>query len=184
MQTQDTYNRGGLIAFIFSMTFSLVFFAYIGLIHPGIDLKEVPTEALSNDLAGAGDGSKPAVAAVDISKIQTPWEPNEAMVAHGAMVYKANCAVCHGDKGLGDGPAGQALVPPPRNFVEGKWKQGGDSISLYKTIAEGVPGSSMVSFKHLPKADRFAVIQFIHSITKNKIEDDPAKLAAFAKTAE
>ncbi|MGE0763593.1 MAG: cytochrome c [Bdellovibrionales bacterium] len=182
MQTQDTYNRGGLIAFIFSMAFSLAFFAYIGLMHPGIDLKEVPTEALGGaEQAVAGTA---APAAADMSKIEKPWEPNDAVAAHGAVVYKNTCAVCHGDKGMGDGPAGAALVPPPRNFVEGKWKQGGSSIELFTTLEKGIPGTSMVAFAHLPLADRWAMVQFIRSITKNKVADDAAKLEAFAKTAK
>lgn len=178
MQTQDTYNRGGLIAFLFSMAFSLLFFVYVGLMHPGIDLKEVSAEALSGGPAVAGGQAKPAI---DVSKIEKPWEPNEDMVAYGAKVYKANCAACHGDTGMGDGPAGKAIGA--RNFVEGKWKQGGDSVSLYTTLQKGVPGTSMVSFGHLPKADRWAMVQFIHSITKNKVADDAAQLEAFAKTA-
>ena len=34
-------------------------------------------------------------------------------------------------KGLGDGPAGMSLNPRPRNFVEGKWKVGGDSVNRF-----------------------------------------------------
>jgi uncharacterized membrane protein len=35
------YNRGGYIAFMFSMAFTIVFFIYIAFIHPGVDLKEI-----------------------------------------------------------------------------------------------------------------------------------------------
>ena len=37
---QDQHNQGGMIAFIFSMVFVLVFFIYIVAIHPGVDLNE------------------------------------------------------------------------------------------------------------------------------------------------
>ncbi len=182
MQTNDTYNRGGMIAFVFSMVFSLVFFFYISLMHQGINLKEIPEEAMSGG-SPSGEGAA-AVAAVDISKIEKPWEPNDDMVTHGAKIYKANCTACHGDKGAGDGPAGMALIPPARNLIEGKWKKGGDSIALYKTLHDGIEGTSMAAFKHLPKQDRWALVQFIHSITKNKVADDAAKLEAFAKSAD
>jgi mono/diheme cytochrome c family protein len=33
-----------------------------------------------------------------------------------ANVYAQKCAACHGDNGKGDGPAGQAMVPPPAPF--------------------------------------------------------------------
>ena len=33
-----------------------------------------------------------------------------------ADLYSEKCAACHGDKGNGDGPAGQAMTPPPQPF--------------------------------------------------------------------
>jgi len=176
-ENTDTYNRGGYIAFLFSMIFSFLFFIYVALIHPGIDLKEIPAEAKVQT-----EGQ--AAPAGDVSSIDKPWEPNEAMVARGKAVFQQNCTACHGQEGKGDGPGAAGLVPPPRNLVEGKWKQGGDSISLYKTIAGGIPGSSMVGFAHLPGKDRWGLVQFIHSITTNKSADDSAKLEEFAKTAK
>ncbi len=178
---KDVYNRGGYIAFLFSMAFSLAFFAYISFFHKGVDLKEVKVqEPVETTLAEGSDAPK----AVDVSKIEKPWLDNEDMVTHGSKVYSTNCAVCHGPKGEGDGPAGKALNPPPRNFVEGKWTVGGDSISLYKTIKDGLPSTSMASFAHLPVVDRWALVQFIHSVTKNRIKDDPKKLEAFATSAK
>lgn len=176
----DSYNRGGYIAFLFSMIFSLGFFVYITVVHKGINLKEIP-EQQSADISVAG-GAAPK--AVDVTKIEKPWAENEDMVAHGKTVYANNCAVCHGPNGAGDGAAGAALNPPPRNFIEGKWKKGGDSIGLFGVLQNGIPGSSMASFGHLPVADRWSLVQFIRSITKNKVKDDPAKLEAFAKTAK
>lgn len=177
----DSYNRGGYIAFLFSMVFSLGFFVYVTVIHPGINLKEVPETApgVEQTLAG-GEAAK----AVDVSKVEKPWVENADMAAHGAKVYATNCAVCHGPKGAGDGAAGASLNPPPRNMIEGKWKVGGDSIALFKTLHDGIPGSSMAAFAHLPVLDRWALVQFVRSITQNKIKDDPAKLEAFAKTAK
>ncbi|MCZ7582047.1 MAG: c-type cytochrome [Deltaproteobacteria bacterium] len=36
--------------------------------------------------------------------------------AKGKAVYLQYCAACHGESGKGDGPAGAALNPKPRNF--------------------------------------------------------------------
>lgn len=184
MQDSDKHNRGGMIAFVFSMVFSLVFFVWISFLHQGIDLKEVPAEATQ----AAGDAkSAGAATGFDINKVEKPWVTDEKVAAYGATVFKANCAVCHGDGGMGDGPAGKSLQPPPRNLVEGKWKAGGDSISLFNTIKNGlqVDGkpTAMAPFGHLPVKDRWALVQYIHSITKNKVPDNEAKLDAFAKGA-
>lgn len=175
----DSYNRGGFIAFLFSMVFSLGFFIYIVGIHPGVDLKEVaPTTGPEQTIA-----TKP-LKDVDVSKIDKPWVKSDDMAMHGQKVFGNVCAVCHGSKGLGDGPAGMSLNPKPRNLKEGKWKQGGDSISLYKTLQAGIPGSSMASFAHLPAIDRWGLVQYIRSITDNAGADDDAKLEAFAKDAK
>ena len=175
---RDEYNRGGFIAIMASVAFCLVFFIYIAFIHPGIDLKEVPEEVAGP--AGLAGGAP----AVDVSAIANPWETNEALVAHGEKVFKTTCSICHGATGLGDGAAGASLQPPPRNLVEGKWKKGGTSVELFTTLAEGIPNTSMASFKHLAKNDRWGLVQYIRSITKNKPADDAAKLAAFGAKAE
>ncbi len=175
----DSYNTGGFYAFLFSMVFSLGFFVYVVMIHPGVDLKEVSPKAVEQTIAGA-----PAAKVVDVSKIDNPWVESEDMAIHGAKIFANVCAACHGPKGAGDGPAGMSLVPKARNLIEGGWKQGGDSISLFKTLQTGVPGGSMAPFGHLPVKDRWGLVQFIRSITKDKPNDDAAKLEAFAKTAK
>ena len=42
-QTYDygDYNRGGMLAFSFSMVVTLAFFVYVSFIHSGVDLKEI-----------------------------------------------------------------------------------------------------------------------------------------------
>lgn len=183
---QDNYNRGGFIAFVGSVVFSLAFMAYISLFHKGIDLKEVQQDqvaaAVNNPGGAAAPNGEPADA--DVSKVEKPWISSPEMIAHGRHVFLTNCAMCHGQHGMGDGPAGASLNPHPRNFVEGKWKQGGRTQDLFKTLITGVPGSGMVSFKALPKIDRWSLVHYIRSITHNKVPDDAKALEAFAKTAE
>jgi mono/diheme cytochrome c family protein len=175
---RDQYNHGGMIAFLFSMAFVFLFFIYIVAIHPGVDLKEniqEPVDQSAQPLAEAD---------VDVSKVAEPWVPNDDMVKHGKKLFAQNCAMCHGPAGLGDGPAGQALNPKPRNLVEGPWKKGGGFIGLFHVVTEGIPGSSMASYAHFKPVDRWALVQFINSITKAKVSEDPAKVAEFAKTAK
>ena len=182
MSSPDSYNRGGFYAFLFSMAFSLCFFVYVAVIYPGINLREVP-EATA---AGTTEANPPTAAtSVDISKVTNPWVSSDDMIAYGKNIFQNNCAICHGTSGMGDGPAGKSLVPPPRNLVEGKWKRGvGSEIDIFTTVKEGLPGTSMAPFGHLPIMDRWAVVHYVRSITKNKKNADSKKVEEFAKTAK
>ena len=170
----DQHNHGGLLAFIFSLVFVGAFFIYIVAIHPGVDLGENV-----RDPVGAQ-----AEAAFDPTSVKEPWVANADMAKAGKKLFAQNCATCHGNEGKGDGPAGAALNPKPRNLVEGPWKKGGGFIGLYTVLLEGLPGGNMVSFKHLKPAERWALVQFIDSITNAKVKEDSAKVSAFGKTAQ
>lgn len=173
----DQHNNAGLMAFIFSLAFVGVFFIYIVFVHPGVDLGE-------NVKDPAKMSAQPVVAEVDVSKIAEPWVANPDMVAHGKKLFSQNCAMCHGNEGKGDGAAGQGLNPRPRNLVEGPWKKAGGFIGWFTVVTEGLPGSSMAAYGHLKPVDRWALVQFIDSITNAKVKEDAAKVAAFAKSAK
>ena len=63
----------------------------------------------------------------------------------GAEVFKTNCELCHGPQGHGDGPAGQALDPHPRNLAQLQTQA--DDDFLFWRIREGKPGTPMVAWK-------------------------------------
>lgn len=177
-EQKDTHNHGGLIAFLFSMAFVFAFFFYTVVIHKGVDLGEKVVDP--NAPATTADG-KPAF---DIAKVAEPWVTSEELVAYGKKLFNTNCAMCHGPEGKGDGPAGQGLNPRPRNLVEGNWTKGAGKIAHFKVLSEGIPGTSMASYAHFKPADRWALVNFIESITQNKGKDEPAQVAEFAKTAK
>lgn len=174
---QSGYNKGGMIAFVFSMAITSVFFIYVAFFSGGVDLKEVsPEQGAAQTVAGAAEAPK----AVDISNVQEPWMPSEDMIAAGHQLYKTNCAMCHGNEGKGDGPAGASLNPHPRNLVEGKWKFGGGRLGLMKVLHDGIPGTSMQAYAHMPVNQRWAIVHYINSITENKVADNDAEVAAKA----
>ena len=170
MSQKDYHNSGGLLALLGSLVFVFVFFIYIVYVNKGVDLAENVTEP-----------AKPGAVQFDLASVKEPWVANEEVVAAGAKIYKANCAVCHGAKG--DLVGG---IPNARNLVEGQWTQGSGMISHYKVLQNGIPGTQMVSFKAtLKPSERGALVQFIDSITKNKpANEKPEDVAAFAATAD
>ena len=73
-------------------------------------------------------------------------EKGEIPAAGGAVLspeqrYEQLCATCHGSAGDGNGPAGQALNPKPRNFTDVAWQNATDDGRIHKVIKEG--GSSV-----------------------------------------
>ena len=179
---QRHYNKGGMLVFIASMIVTLGFFAVVCFIGKGIDLHEVKDPvAGSPDMKAAGAEAAPKK--LDFSQIKEPWVSSPELVAEGEQVFKNTCAMCHGNEGKGDGPAGASLNPKPRNLVEGKWKKGGTSLGIFDVISNGIPGSSMAPWKgSVSVGDRWALVHFVRSITKNKVPDDDAKLKQTAPT--
>ena len=170
--SHNSYNKYGLYFFTGTVVFSSLWAVFFLVFKNSIDLGEYDKNSrpqISQDESWSEEEKA------------KPWIPTDRLKAHGAKVYKAQCALCHGAKGLGDGTPG--LVPPPRNLVEGDWQLGGSSKALFSTLQKGIEGTSMVSFKHLPKQDRWALVHYIRSITNNKVPDSAKELEEFAVKA-
>lgn len=90
----------------------------------------------------------------------------------GRRVYETYCIGCHGQAGLGDGPAAEFLNPKPRNFVNGAYKffhfgEPGplpSDESLRLTIRNGLPGSAMPAFPLLADQEVQDVETYIKSL--------------------
>ncbi len=178
---QNDYNKGGMIAFLFSMVFTIGFFVYVVFVNKGIDLKEVadiqPGDAGQTVAQDTAAGPQKIA---NIASVKEPWIATAELTEHGHAVFLINCAMCHGNGGKGDGPAGMSLNPKPRNLVEGKWIKSGDSLGLFDTATSGIAGTSMAAFGHLAVGDRWAIVHYIRSITENKVPDDETQLKAKA----
>lgn len=163
----DDFNKGGMVIFVLGMTVVGLFILYISFIHPGVDLGEQNQEALRLIALPAGDS--------------TPWVSTAGQVIQGGSLYATYCAMCHGPKGLGDGLAGSAMKPAPRNIVTGQWTQDGSPLGLYQTVSMGISGTAMAAYGHLSMGDRWAIVHFLSSITNNKVPNDQTKLEEFIK---
>jgi len=110
-------------------------------------------------VTGVALGASPA-------KVAAP-RPTPELVAKGKVAYTNTCAVCHGEKGDGNGVAGASLNPKPRDLrvkdlkVGAHYKNGGKPEQLFKTISEGLPGTAMVSFGAQSEEDRWAMVYYI-----------------------
>lgn len=98
-------------------------------------------------LAACGGGSSETATfdavPADYAGATNPLGPDAA--AAGAEVFATNCASCHGPEGHGDGPAGAALDPAPKNLPEIASQVGDDY--LYWRVNTGKEGTAMVAWK-------------------------------------
>lgn len=165
----DHHNQVGLYAFLGSLGFVFVFFFYIVFINKGVTLDEKISDPVP---AGA--------AKFDLASVKEPWSPNPEVATAGQKLFLQNCAACHGQQGNLVGGIATA-----RNLVEGQWKMGNGMLAHFKVLQNGIAGSQMVSFKAvLNPTERWAVLNYIETLTKNKSADKAEDIATFAKTAD
>lgn len=183
---QNSYNKMGMFTFVLSMVASLGVLIYVSFLSGGIDLKEVPEATKTEQKVPAAPETAPAGEKTEPKKDgaanDKPWVPTQASIARGAELFAQNCVSCHGKEGLGNGPAGENLSPRPRNLVEGNWKYGGTRLGLMQVLEKGSPGSAMQSYSYLALNDRWSLVHYVRSITKNQIADTDADVAAVATT--
>ncbi len=136
-----------------------------GYTVPDIDLSEF------KQIEKKKGGVKPAI---DLAMLK---KSDKDEIEKGKELFVRNCSACHGTEGKGDGPAGAALNPKPRDFTKlENWTNGPDIFNLYKTIQEGVPGTGMTAYEFLPPTDRIAIIHFIRTLANYpEITDDQIK---------
>lgn len=97
----------------------------------------------------------------------------DPVIARGQQVYARACEPCHGVNGDGNGIAARELAPKPRDFTAGVYKfrttRSGSiptTDDLRRTVAAGIPGTSMPAWKGLlSEADRDAVIAYLETLS-------------------
>lgn len=83
---------------------------------------------------------------------------NDPAVARGAVVFKANCAVCHGENGKGNIELGS------KNLTDGIWLYGGDKATIMQTIAQGRGGVMPAWGTRLPTSTIKALTVYVHTL--------------------
>jgi mono/diheme cytochrome c family protein len=105
---------------------------------------------------------------------KTAPEATKESIARGAEAYKANCASCHGETGMGDGSAGKSLTPPP-SAVAQTMQMLADDLIFYR-ISEGGAEfqTSMPPWKDiLTEEQRWDVMAYVRALGK----DNAAQIA-------
>ncbi|QDV27944.1 c-type cytochrome [Aureliella helgolandensis] len=114
-----------------------------------------------------------------------PVRSDEDDVHYG--LYREHCVYCHGVTGDGLGPTSRFLNPYPRDFRMGKVKFKSTPLGkkptrsdLWRTLHEGVSGTSMPSFRLLEQEDLEALLDYlIYLSIRGEVERKLIDEAAF-----
>ncbi len=91
-----------------------------------------------------------------------PMLANSASDASGEQLFLDNCSGCHGDQGLGDGPAADWLQPAPVNFAEHQYRRD----LLADILWNGVYGTSMPAWRELSIEQLSALADVVQSFSQ------------------
>jgi DMSO reductase family type II enzyme heme b subunit len=100
----------------------------------------------------------------------------------GKVVYDRKCLLCHGEKGDGNGPGGELLVPRPRDFTKGLYKirstenRTPTDQDIFRMITEGMPGTSMPGWTVLPERDRWNLVAYLKTFAPEQFKEEPKKV--------
>lgn len=84
-------------------------------------------------------------------------------------IFQANCAICHGPRGLGDGPAAFTLNPRPVN-LQVHVPQHAEGENFY-WISEGVAGTGMPAWKDkLTDEQRWQVVRYLQALASGRVQ--------------
>src|SRR5262249_31616676 len=102
--------------------------------------------------------------------VVAPSRQADPNLARGEILFRQNCAICHGFKGDGNGVTAVLLDPKPRDFHLGKYRiiSSGNQIpfreDVIHTIRNGMAGTSMPAWMQLPQSDVEALADYVLSI--------------------
>ena len=99
----------------------------------------------------------------DEGTLRNPFPPNPESLEAGLQTYEANCQICHGAAGRGNGPGAAGLDPPPADLVvHVPHHPEGD---LFRFIHDGIPGTSMAPLgEQLTDEEIWHVINYIKTL--------------------
>jgi len=83
----------------------------------------------------------------------------------GAVLYQANCARCHGEKGQGDGPDAAGLSKPVTDLTDQSFMARRSAADFFKVIGEGMPPDMPAYASQLSEDERWSLAAYLRSLT-------------------
>lgn len=100
---------------------------------------------------------------------QNPTPDTPETIAQGRALFQANCAICHGPLGLGNGPQAFLLNPRPVNLQLHVPQHAQGEIHYW--IGEGVAGTGMPAWKGtLNETRRWEIVRYLFALAPGKVD--------------
>ncbi len=103
-------------------------------------------------------------------KLKNPLTATEENLSHGRDLFLTNCAPCHGESGVGNGPVAFLLKHQPKNLVTGQSKDLPDGY-IYGVIRNGI--LLMPSYADaMSSSERWQVVLYVRSLQRGAAEQN------------
>ena len=95
-----------------------------------------------------------------MSGLANPTPSSPASLANGRLYYQINCAVCHGDRGMGDGPVTKYGMPGIA--ITGDATRARSDGYIYGMIRNG--RGLMPTYNRIEEMDRWDVVNYVRAL--------------------
>lgn len=82
----------------------------------------------------------------------------------GRALFVTHCALCHGERGDGEGLRREGLDRRPRNFTDRSWRQSTSPRRVFFAIREGIAGTAMPAWGILSDQDAWDLTAYVLSL--------------------
>ncbi len=82
----------------------------------------------------------------------------------GATLFARHCALCHGERGAGDGKR-RLLSTPAADLTDPYWQARTAPESIFLTIREGRPRTPMAAWKFLSDEETWSLVAYILTLS-------------------
>jgi mono/diheme cytochrome c family protein len=133
---------------------------------------EPAQESQPGMMQGMGSGMGPgmmgrhhATVPAEYAQKTSPFAADEASLGRGQAIYDQQCATCHGESGMGDGPAG-ANLDPPASPVAHTSQMLADDYLFWRLSEGGMPfKTAMPAWKDILSEDqRWDVLHYVRAL--------------------
>jgi high-affinity iron transporter len=82
----------------------------------------------------------------------------------GRALFVAHCALCHGERGNGEGLRREGLTRRPQNFTDRSWRQSTSPRRVFFAIREGSAGTAMPGWPGLSDEEAWDLTAYVLSL--------------------